>query len=159
MAGLLILARPHVSLLDGPRLAWWLSHGGMHTRNVLFPVDPDYAKHPVWSRLLRSYGRFVGGHRMVPMDTDKPFSLRLLAKELRRGNAVALFPQGTGIKDGPDRPDKLGALWLIKECRPQVVEVWVRSWPKNIRLMRWVSTGIPIDNRSIPHASYLQSRL
>ncbi len=159
MTGLLILARPHVSLWDGPRLALWLTHGGMHTRNVLFPVDPDYAQHPIWSRLLRAYGRMAGGHRMVALDTNSPFGLRLLAKELRRGNAVALFPQGTGIQDGENRPDKPGAQWLIEKCRPQVVEVWVRPWPKNIRLMRWVSTGTPLDNRSIPHASHIQSRL
>ena len=123
MSGLLILARPHTSLLDGPRLAWWLTNVGM--RGALFPVDPDYARHPVWSRLLRIYGRMAGGHRMIALDSESPFGLRTLARALRGGNAVALFPQGTGLREGPDRPDRPGAQWLIRQIYPEVLAVRV----------------------------------
>lgn len=127
MSGLLILARPHTSLLDGPRLAWWLTHSvGM--RGALFPIDPDYARHPVWSRLLRTYGRMAGGHRMIALDSESPFGLRTLARALRGGNAVALFPQGTGLREGPDRPDRPGAQWLIRQTCPDVLAVRAGPW-------------------------------
>lgn len=122
MTGFLILARPHASLLDGPRLAWWLTRSA-GIRGALFPVDPDYARHPAWSLLLRAYGRMVGDHRMIAMDSENPFGLRTLATALRRGRTVVLFPQGTGIHDGADRPDRPGARWLIERARPRVLTV------------------------------------
>lgn len=60
---MLILVRPHVSLLDGPFVAWKLRKtpapcGVRALRGVqaLFPVDSDYARHPLWSHILRAYG-------------------------------------------------------------------------------------------------------
>lgn len=125
MTGLLILARPHVSLLDGPRLAWWLTRTA-GIRGAIFPVDPDYAQHPVWSPLLRYYGCLVGGHGMVPLDTESPFGLRSLSRTLQRGRTIVLFPQGTGIGQGPDRPDRQGARWLLDRASPEVMTVSMR---------------------------------
>lgn len=122
MTGLLILARPHVSLLDGPRLAWWLSRSA-GIRGAIFPVDPAYARHPVWSPLLKAYGRVAGGHRMVALDTESPFGLRSLARALQRGRTVVLFPQGTGLQFGPDRPDRPGVRWLLDRARPEIWSV------------------------------------
>ena len=126
MAGLLVLVRPHTSLLDGPRVAWWLGrHQGI--RGAVFPVDPDYARHPLWSWALRRYVRLAGGHRMIPLDSQSPFGLRHLAACLHRGQAVVLFPQGTGI-DQPDRADRGGYRWLVRRCRPQVFAVRISGW-------------------------------
>ena len=122
MRGLLILARPHVSLLDGPRLAWWLSHSAGIQR-ALFPVAPAYARHPVWSPLLRAYGRISGSHRMIALDTESPFGLRTLVRALRQGQTVVLFPQGTGLREGPDRPDRPGAQWLMDQIHPELHNV------------------------------------
>ncbi len=122
MTGLLILARPHVSLLDGPRLAWWLTHN-TGVRSATFPVDPAYARHPFWSPLLRAYGHVAGGHRMVALDTETPFGLRSLTRALQRGQTVVLFPQGTGLQKGPYRPDRPGARWLLDQVRPEVLTV------------------------------------
>ena len=122
MTGLLVLARPHVSLLDGPRLAWWLSHRAS-IRGAIFPVDPAYARHAVWSRLLGLYGRVAGGHRMVALDTESPFGLRSLAKALQHGQTVVLFPQGTGLQFGPDRPDRPGLQWLLDRTYPRIESV------------------------------------
>ncbi len=123
--GLLILARPHTSLWDGPRVAWWLSRAG-GIRGAVFPVDPDYARHPFWSRLLRQYGRMVGGHRMVPMDAQSPFGLRHLARCLEHGQTVVLFPQGTGLREAA-RPDRPGARWLVDRVRPQVLSLTIST--------------------------------
>lgn len=109
--GTLFLVRPHISLLDGPVVAWRLRRAGIH---AVFAVDPDYALHPVWSRLLTSYGRLTG-HAMLPLDMRHPFSLRSLYTRLQSGQNVVLFPQGTGLNN-PDRPDQPGAAWLIKKA-------------------------------------------
>jgi len=119
--GLLILVRPHTSLWDGPRVAWWLSQA-CGVRNAVFPVDPDYARHPFWSGLLRRYGRWVGGHQMIPLDSRSPFGLRYLARSLHSGQAVVLFPQGVGL-GRPERADAPGYSWLISRERPQVVSI------------------------------------
>ncbi len=122
MSGLLILARPHVSLWDGPRIARWLARSA-GIRGALFPVDPDYALHPVWAPFLRAYGNLVGGHRMIPLDSESPFGLRTLVRALRQGQTVVLFPQGTGLREGPDRPDRPGAQWLMDQTHPELHNV------------------------------------
>ena len=107
----LILVRPHTSLLDGPAVALYLGKIGM--RNAVFAVDPDYARHPIWKRILNAYGWITGRHTMLPLDATHPFALRALDRLLQEGRNVVIFPQGTGIGD-PDRPDAKGVDWLIK---------------------------------------------
>ena len=92
---MLILVRPHVSLLDGPAVARFLPKAGIY--QAVFAVDPDYAQHPVWSRLLNAYGWLTGGHTMLPLDATRPFAMRDLLRLLNQGRDVVIFPQGTGI--------------------------------------------------------------
>ena len=124
---MLILARPHTSLLDGPAVALYLRKVGI--RHAVFAVDPDYARHPVWSRLLNAYGWFAGGHTMRPLDAARPFALRELRRLLDQGRDVVLFPQGTGIGD-PDRPDRPGVAWLLRTAMPETLQIWVdhKGW-------------------------------
>lgn len=137
MSALLILARPHTSLWDGPRLAWWITrHLGV--RNAIFPIDPDYARHPFWAFVLRAYGWAVGGHTMVPLDTHAPFALRTLLRHLHAGRTVVLFPQGTGLKLGADRPDRPGAQWQIQRSPAQVLSV-------DLRAPKWQAMPVPAD--------------
>lgn len=110
--GTIFIVRPHTSYLDGPAVARWLTRE-RGIRNVVFAVDPDFAKHPVWRFVLNVYGRFVGGHTMVPLDSGSPFALRKLMMVLRDGGCVAIFPQGTGLSSGPKRQDQSGFLWLV----------------------------------------------
>ena len=63
---MLILVRPHVSLLDGPAVARFLPKAGIY--QAIFAVDPDYARHPVWSRLLNTYGWLTGGPPGIYLD-------------------------------------------------------------------------------------------
>lgn len=106
----LILVRPHTSLLDGPAVALYLRRMGI--KKAVFAVDPGYARHPVWKRLLNAYGWFTGLHMMLPLDTSRPFALRTFDKLLKEGRTVVIFPQGTGIGDA-GRPDAKGVNWLI----------------------------------------------
>jgi 1-acyl-sn-glycerol-3-phosphate acyltransferase len=119
---MLILVRPHTSRLDGPAVAWYLSKVS-RIDGALFAVDPDFARHPVYGPLLRAYGKWVGGHTMVPMDATSQYSLRTLLKALIAGKPVVIFPQGTGLKEGPDRPDMPGVDWLVKKSGAPVMRL------------------------------------
>lgn len=116
---MLILVRPHTSLLDGPKVALQLRSMGI--RGAVFPVDPDYARHPIYGCLLKAYGRLMGGQEMRAMDASKPFALRELARLLKAGRTVVIFPQGTGLAD-PHRPDQPGTAWLMRTTGASVVD-------------------------------------
>jgi 1-acyl-sn-glycerol-3-phosphate acyltransferase len=127
---MLILVRPHASLLDGPAVARHLSIIGI--RRALFAVDPDYAKHPIWSRILNAYGWLTGGHTMLPLDTTHPFAIRAILREMQSSRAVVIFPQGTGIDD-PTRPDAKGCSWLASRYAGRVTEISLSHqtrWPR-----------------------------
>ncbi|MHB1641359.1 MAG: 1-acyl-sn-glycerol-3-phosphate acyltransferase [Acidithiobacillus sp.] len=129
---MLYVCRPHTSYLDGFAVARWLTR--RHAiRGAVFAVDPDFALHPVWSRLLCLYGRLVGGHTMVAIDSRKPFAIRTLMTALKGGRAVVIFPQGTGISKGKYRPDQGGFSWLLRKSDAAHVEVHIqhhrRWWP------------------------------
>ena len=122
----LILVRPHTSLLDGPAVALYLRKVGI--QKAVFAVDPDYARHPVWSRLLNAYGWLTGGlaaggHTMLPLDTARPYALRTIDRLLDQGRDVVIFPQGMGLGD-PDRPDAKGVDWLMERTFKQDGKVY-----------------------------------
>ncbi|MBN6742832.1 1-acyl-sn-glycerol-3-phosphate acyltransferase [Acidithiobacillus sp. MC6.1] len=110
---MLILVRPHTSLLDGPRVAWLLYRRGF--RHCIFPVDPHYARHPFWRPVLQAYGWLCGRAEMLAMDTHSPFAMRELGRLLQLGRTVVIFPQGTGLRD-PSRPEHTGWKWLTARC-------------------------------------------
>jgi len=117
---MLILARPHTSLLDGPAVAVYLLRCGI--RHAVFAVDPDYALHPFWSKILKTIGWLTGGHTMLPLDSSRPYAMRALVKLLDEGRDVVIFPQGTGLSN-PDRPDANGVDWLLNRLKMRKVEV------------------------------------
>ncbi len=132
-AGHLVLARPHCSLWDGPMVALHIRlsghQAGFLRSGYLFAIDPDYARHPIFRRLLLLYGKLLGdGYRMVPLDTRSPMAMRQLRRELQAGRGVVLFPQGTGLHD-PLRPDAPGAAWLVErsQCRVTHLHLHHRS--------------------------------
>ncbi|MGE4530570.1 MAG: 1-acyl-sn-glycerol-3-phosphate acyltransferase [Acidithiobacillus sp.] len=115
---MLIIVRPHTSLLDGPAVALWLTRERQLT-HCLFAVDPDYARHPVYSFLLKTYGWLVGRHTLAPLDQQRPFALRKMFSVLKKGRHVVIFPQGTGLAD-TDRPDQAGMNWLLRKADKEV---------------------------------------
>lgn len=129
---MLYVCRPHTAYLDGFAVARWLTRR-QAIRGAVFAVDPDFALHPVWSRMLSLYGRLVGGHTMVAIDSRKPFAIRTLMAALKDGRAVVIFPQGTGLADGERRSDQGGASWLLRKSEAAHVEIHIqhhrRLWP------------------------------
>ena len=127
---MLILVRPHVSLLDGPAVARFLPKAGIV--QAVFAVDPDYARHAVWKHLLNAYGWLTGGHTMLPLDATRPFAMRDLLRLLNQGRDVVIFPQGTGIGDSA-RPDAGGCRWLLEKTNRRAMEVTLSHetrWPR-----------------------------
>lgn len=122
---MLYLFRPHQSYRDGFAVARWLTKE-RGVRGALFAVDPDFARHPVWSFLLNGYGRLVGGHTMLALDTRRPYALRRLLRALRMGRPVVIFPQGTGLANGPERDDQAGWRWLVRKSGVSYVEFNIR---------------------------------
>ena len=153
---MLILVRPHVSLLDGPCVARFLPKAGIY--QSVFAVDPDYARHAVWSRLLNAYGWLTGGHTMLPLDVTRPFAMRELLRNLQSGRDVVIFPQGTGIGE-PDRPDAMGYRWLTEKTSRRVMEIALSHesrWPRIERFDELLPYRMPEatgNNVSLPNSS------
>jgi 1-acyl-sn-glycerol-3-phosphate acyltransferase len=126
----LILPRPHTSLLDGLAVAWWLTHD-RGIKNALFAADPDYARHSLYGPLLRAYGWLVGHHELIPLDSGRPMAMRSIRGALKADRTVVVFPQGTGLKDA-DRPDMPGVKWLERKSGDRVVNLFLdhgSRWP------------------------------
>ncbi|QQD71975.1 1-acyl-sn-glycerol-3-phosphate acyltransferase [Acidithiobacillus ferrivorans] len=141
---MLILVRPHASILDGPAVALWLARE-RNMRNALFAVDPGYARHIVKAPLLKMYGWLVGRHRMVAMDGCRPFALRRVLEDLAAGRNVVIFPQGTGLSD-PERPDQPGMGWLLRKIPSvPVVQLYLDHsslWPSvTVQADHWFTIG------------------
>lgn len=129
--GTIFIIRPHTSYLDGPAVARWLTRE-RGIKGAVFAVDPDFAQHPFWRFVLNAYGRWVGGHTMVALDSSRPFALRKLLAVLHNGGHVVIFPQGTGLRSGKKRPDQPGFLWMMAKTQAQTIACHLRhskKWP------------------------------
>jgi 1-acyl-sn-glycerol-3-phosphate acyltransferase len=129
----IIAAGPHLSLLDGPWLCAKLP------RPAVFAVDPDYARHPVWRPVLRTWGRLCGGHTMIPMRPGRASGVRTLLSHLRGGGWVVIFPSGCISESAPDHP---GVDWLAARSGAPVHRVRLRHGLRmsdKIRLISGVS--------------------
>lgn len=76
----LIIAN-HVSLLDGPLLATFL------TGNITFMIDEKHT-HKWYERFLLSYVNFF------TVDMHSPFAAKHMIEELKKGNHCMIFPEG-----------------------------------------------------------------
>ena len=92
----------YASLLDGPILALASPH------RMTFPVTPKHSVHNPFTRCgMRVMARLGLGDVEV-LDSERPWAVRTLARTLRGGGVVALFPEGRIV--GPDEavPDRPG---------------------------------------------------
>ena len=111
----------HASLLDGPILALASPH------RMTFPVTPKHAVHnPLTRRGMQLMARLGLGDVEV-LNSDRPWAVRTLARTLRGGGVVALFPEGRIV--GPDEavPDQPGTDWLCRRTGASVVRATIRG--------------------------------
>lgn len=104
--GPLIVTSNHLSYLDGPLIALCAGHF-MH-----YAVEPQSALHNPRTRAVLRLLEFLGYGKVVPLDSNSPHSLRTLAKLLRAGEKVMLFPEGHISRDGRPQPEQPGVMWL-----------------------------------------------
>ena len=89
----IVVATPHVSHFDGPLLAACLPEP------ILWGVDPEFMETQPWKAGLW-LTRFLTGSEIVPISGQRPFGMRALARRLREGGKVGLFPEGGDQSDG-----------------------------------------------------------
>ena len=121
----IIVATPHVSHFDGPLLAACLPEP------ILWGVDPESMETQPWKAELWLTCALTRAE-IVPLSTERPFGYRALARRLREGGKVGLFPEG-GINrtSAPFLPLQPGAARLAVLCRVPIIPVRIigmREW-------------------------------
>ena len=106
----------HVSFLDGPLVAL-TSPSPLH-----FAVHTDFSRRsPIAIQGMAALAR-LGCGWVVPLDAEAPFGIRKLARELKAGANVMVFPEGA-ISPGRPLPEKAGLAWVVERVRPQRVHI------------------------------------
>jgi len=121
----IVVATPHVSHFDGPLLAACLPEP------ILWGVDPEFMETQPWKAGLW-LTRFLTGSEIVPISGQRPFGMRALARRLREGGKVGLFPEG-GINrtEALLLPLQAGAERLARLCQVPIIPVRImgmREW-------------------------------
>lgn len=134
----IVIATPHVSHLDGPLLAACLPEP------ILWGVDPESMEAQPWKAGLWLTCALTRAE-IVPLSAERPFGYRALARRLREGGKVGLFPEGginrTEAKFLPFQP---GAERLARLCQVPIIPVRImgmREWilsPAPAKKKRWL---------------------
>jgi len=133
----IIVAIPHVSHLDGPLLAACLPEP------ILWGVDPESMETQPWKAGLW-LTCFLTGAEIVPLSPNRPFGYRALARRLRAGGKVGLFPEG-GINrtSAPLLPFQPGAERLAQLCQVPVIPVQI------IGMREWIFSPAPAEKKRL----------
>jgi len=114
----LIVMANHQSYLDIPVLYAALPEPfGMLAKQELFRL-------PIFSAAMR-------GLRCIPIDRDNVrqslASLRQAAEQIRSGNSIVVFPEGTRSADGSLQELKTGPFYLAEMARVPIVPIAIRG--------------------------------
>ena len=133
----IIVATPHVSHLDGPLLAACLPEP------ILWGVDPESMGTQPWKAGLWLTCALTRAE-IVPLSAERPFGYRALARRLREGGKVGLFPEGginrTEAKFLPFQP---GAERLARLCQVPIIPV------TTIGMREWIFSSAPAGKKRI----------
>jgi 1-acyl-sn-glycerol-3-phosphate acyltransferase len=120
-----VVCSNHVSLIDGIIIAL------TSPRPMFFAVTTEYSRKFSFSRLGLKFLETMGFGRVIPIDSSSPFGIRILAKELQRGESVMIFPEGKISDDGNPLPIQPGVLWLAERTNVRMVEVRINGAEKS----------------------------
>lgn len=115
-SGSLIVACNHVSWVDPPLLAAAIAPA----RHPLFLGKKELVAAWPLAWLMRRLG-------VIPLDRGAAdhSAMRAALETLRRGESLAIFPEGTRVRPGEARPPKLGVAFLSARTGAPVVPVRV----------------------------------
>lgn len=111
-----IMVSNHCSLADPPILGWAL--GRRHGRVMHFMAKVEMRRWPVIGWLAQQSGVFF-----VRRGEGDRASQRVALETLRRGEPIAVFPEGTRSRDGNLRDGKAGATLLAMRSGAPLVPV------------------------------------
>jgi 1-acyl-sn-glycerol-3-phosphate acyltransferase len=141
----LIVMANHQSYLDIPVLYASLPEPfGMLAKQELFRL-------PIFSAAMR-------GLRCIPIDRDNVrqslASLRQAADQIRSGNSIVVFPEGTRSADGSLQELKTGPFYLAEMARVPIVPVGIlgttRALAKDTLLVHPASVEVRIGEPILP---------
>ena len=133
----IVVATPHVSHLDGSLLAACLPEP------ILWGVDPESMETQPWKAGLW-LTCFLTGAEIVPLSGQRPFGMRLLAKRLRSGGKVGIFPEG-GINRTKEAllPLQPGAARLATLCQVPIIPVRI------LGMREWIFSPAPAERKRL----------
>jgi 1-acyl-sn-glycerol-3-phosphate acyltransferase len=112
--GAALLICNHVSFID-----WLIIAGGIQ-RPIRFVMDHNYANTPFIRYLFRHAKVIpIASKKENPEAMEKAFEL--VAKELRDGELVCIFPEGKITRDGNLNPFRPGVERILRETKVPVV--------------------------------------
>lgn len=141
----IIVMANHQSYLDIPVLYAALPEPfGMLAKQELFRL-------PIFSAAMRNL-------RCIPIDRDNVrqslASLRKAAEQIRGGNSIVVFPEGTRSADGTLQDLKTGPFYLAEMARVPIVPVGIRgtrrALPKSRVLVRAAQVEVNIGDPIVP---------
>jgi 1-acyl-sn-glycerol-3-phosphate acyltransferase len=141
----IIVMANHQSYLDIPVLYAALPEPfGMLAKQELFRL-------PIFSAAMRNM-------RCIPIDRDNVrqslASLRKAAEQIRGGNSIVVFPEGTRSADGSLQDLKTGPFYLAEMARVPIVPVGIRgtrhALPKSRVLVRPARVEVNVGDPIVP---------
>jgi 1-acyl-sn-glycerol-3-phosphate acyltransferase len=129
LTGGVIVASTHQSHLDP-----WLLQACL-SRRVRYVARKTLFRNPLFAAMIRGLGA-------IPLDRDAATATAMkdLAEEVGRGEALALFPEGTRSRDGQIGKLRPGISLLIRRTKAPVVPVAVEGtyqcWPRHQKIFR-----------------------
>ncbi len=131
-----IVTSNHVSLLDGPLIAL------TSPAPLVFGVDTDYSRRSTGARRGMALLAWLGCGAVVALDAQAPFGLRSLARALRSGKNVMVFPEGR-IVDSEPLPVQPGLAWLEQRAGARRISITIRGAQDSLLFAKRGRTLLP----------------
>lgn len=107
----------HVSFLDAVLIAF------ASPSRLVYTSEPLYSRQTLWSRSIFAVLYCFGYGWIIPLDQRSPMGMRQVARALKAGHNVVIFPEGRISPDGRRGPPLPGVQWLVERGCARVVEL------------------------------------